>query len=158
MKKLWFIWITVLMACLLATPVASAQGQESGKAEAGSAEEQIKALEAATIKALVKADTTSIENYYADDAVIIRRTGLPVTKAQDIAALKSGALKFDSYDVREQKIRIYGNVAVVNLLSSAKGLNLSQSFNGDFRVTRIWVKLKGNWKLELYQVTEVTSK
>jgi ketosteroid isomerase-like protein len=158
MKKLWFIWRTVLMACLLATPVASAQGQESGKAEAGSAEEQIKALESATIKALVKADTTSIENYYADDAVIIRRTGLPVTKAQDIAALKSGALKFDSYDVREQKIRIYGNVAVVNLLSSAKGLNLSQPFNGDFRVTRIWVKLKGNWKLELYQVTEVTSK
>jgi hypothetical protein len=42
-------------------------------------------------------------------------------------------------------------------LASAKGLIASLPIDGDFRETRIWVKLKGNWKLALYQVTPVAS-
>jgi ketosteroid isomerase-like protein len=131
--------------------------KKTSKAEAGSAEEQIKTLESGIVKAFLKADTGSLESYYADDAVIIRRTGVLATKAQDIEALKSGAVKFDSLVDREKKIRIYGNVAVATLLASAKGLIASLPIHGDFRETRIWVKLKGNWKLALYQVTPVAS-
>ena len=125
------------------------------QAEAGRAEEQIKALESGIVKAYLRADTRSLETYYADDAVIIRRTGLMSTKAQDIEALKSGAVKFEILDDCEENIRIYGNVAVVNVVARAKGLIASQPIDSDFRETRIWVKLNGNWKLVLYQVTQV---
>ena len=48
----------------------------TGQAEAGRAEEQIKALESRIVKAFLKGDTGSLESYYADGAVIIRRTGV----------------------------------------------------------------------------------
>ena len=48
--------------------------KKTGKAEAGSAEEQIKTLESGIVRAFLKGDTGSLESYYADDAVIIRRT------------------------------------------------------------------------------------
>jgi len=43
------------------------------------------------------------------------------TKAQDIEGLKSGAVKFEILDDCEENIRIYGNVAVVNVVARRKG-------------------------------------
>src|SRR5262249_24384506 len=48
-------------------------------------------------------------------------------------------------------------VAGVTLLTRAKGLIASPPIDGDFRETGIWVKLKGNWELALYQGTPVAS-
>jgi uncharacterized protein (TIGR02246 family) len=155
MKKLGFMAMTMLAGCLLATPLASARGQKMGEAKAGSAEEQIKALQAKTVEALLKGDTNFFEKYYADDALIIHSPGTVFTKAQEIEYLKSGALKYDSYDVRDQKARIYGNTAVVNILVSTKGVIASKPFSGDFRVTWVWVKLDGTWKFVSYQITKV---
>jgi hypothetical protein len=42
-KKLSSIAVAMLAICLLAVPRASAQGEKTGKAEAGSADAQIKA-------------------------------------------------------------------------------------------------------------------
>jgi ketosteroid isomerase-like protein len=158
MKKLSSIAAAILAICLLAVPLASARGQKTGKAKAGSAEEQVKALQARAIEALLKADTSFFQKYFADDIVIIHGTGVAVTKAQDIQNLKSGALKYESYDVRDRKIRTYGNTAVVNDIASAKGLINSKPFSGDFRVTWVWVKLNGNWKCVSRQITKMPPK
>jgi ketosteroid isomerase-like protein len=159
MKKLSSITAAMLAICLLALPLASAQGQKAGKAKAASTEEQIKTLQAETIQADLKADTGFLESYYADDATIIHGIGTLSTKDQEIADLKSGALKYDSIVQRDQKIRIYGNTAVVNTLRAAKGLIESKPFSGEWRVTYVWVKLSGNWKLVSRQFTKTpTSK
>jgi uncharacterized protein (TIGR02246 family) len=155
MKKLGFTAMTMLTCCLLVTALASAQSQKTGKAEAGSAEEQIKALQAELIQAILKGDTSFYQKYFADDAVILHGDGSVHTKAQEIEALKSGTLKYDSYTVHDQKIHVYGSTAVVEMYSSGKGLLNSKPFDSDFRVTYVWVKLKGEWKLVSRQVTRI---
>jgi ketosteroid isomerase-like protein len=154
MKKLGFIAMTMLACCLLVTPLAS-QGQKTGKAEAGNAEEQIKALQAELIQAILKGDTSFYQKYFVDDVVIVHGNGGVNTKAQEIEALKSGSLKYDSYTVRDLKIRMYGSTAVVDTESSEKGVFDSKPFDTDFRVTYVWVKLKGDWKLVARHITRI---
>ena len=150
-------------ACLLVVLLAWAQGgnppastKASKATSGGNVEQQIKTLSDQLVQALLKGDTGFFEKYYADDAVIVRGAGKVFPKAQDIENLKSGALRFEAYNVREQKTHTYGDTAVVNLLASVRGSGEGQAFSGDYRVTWVWVKQKGNWKLALYQVTSAS--
>ncbi|MBV8142377.1 MAG: nuclear transport factor 2 family protein [Verrucomicrobia bacterium] len=155
MKKLSSIAVAMLAVCLLAEPLASTQGQQAGEPKAGSAEQQIEALQVEFVKAILKGDTGFYQKYYADDAFSVHGQGQVYTKAQEIADLKSGSLKYDSYTIRDQKIHIDGSTAVVVTLASGKGLLESKPFNQDFRTTYVWVKREGNWKLLLRQVTRI---
>lgn len=155
MKNLSSIAVAMLAVCLLAGPLPSAQGQQTGEPKGGSDEQQIKGLQVEFVKAILKGDTSFYEKYYANDAFSIHGQGQVYTKAQEIADLKSGSLKYDSYTIGDQKIHIDGSTAVVVTLASGKGLLESKPFNQDFRTTYVWVKQEGNWKLVLRQVTRI---
>ena len=140
---------TLVAVCLLVVPLAWSQG--------GNVEQQIRALADQTAEASLKGDASFFEKHYADDAVIIHSDGKMSTKAQEIAALKSGAVKYESYDVHELKIRVDGNTAVVSSLISSKRTVNGKPVSGDVRSTRVWIKQKGDWKLVASQATGVTS-
>jgi len=147
MKSMRIIAPVLVAVCLLVVPLAWSQG--------GNVEQQIKTLDDQVVQAYLKADTGFMEKYFADDYTAIHGDGKLTTKAQEIGSYKSGALKQESTDVRERKIRAYGDTAVVIVLASAKGTYGEKSFSADFRVTHFWVKRKGNWKIVAYQVTRV---
>ena len=156
MKNPSSIAVPMFAICLLTGARASAQGQQTGEPKAGSAEQQIEALQVELVKAILNGDTSFYQKYYADDAFSVHGQGQVYTKAQEIADLKSGSLKYDSYTIGDQKIHIAGgSTAVVVTLASGKGLLESKPFNQDFRTTYVWVKQEGNWKLVLRQVTRI---
>jgi len=147
MKSIRLIAPALVAVCLLVVPLARSQG--------GNVEQQIKKLTDQLIAAELKADTNSYEKLLADDYTGIYSNGRLYTKAQDIEDLKSGALKYESIDLREIKIRAYGDTAVAVSLVSTKGTFNGKSFSADFRLTRVWVKQKGNWKSVAFQATRV---
>ena len=155
MRKVNLIVLALVVIYLLAAPLALGQGEKTGKAKGGNVEQQIEALSDQAIQAQLKGDTSALEKNYADDATIIHSDGTLSTKAQEIENLKSSALKYESIDVRDRKIKVYGNTAVVIALSSFKGTLSGKPFSGDVRSTRIFVKQDGNWKMVLFQVTRV---
>ena len=105
----------------------------------------------------MKADTNSLEKLLADDYTSIRGDGSLSTKAQEIANLKSGTLKYEKSDIKDLKIRVYGNTAVATMLVFFKGTTPSGSpVNSNVRNTRVWVKQQGNWKLVSFQSTRVS--
>jgi hypothetical protein len=144
MKKMSFVAVALVAISLLAAPLALGQG--------GSVEQQIKTLSDQLAQAYVKGDTSFFEIYLADDYTGIYASSQPYTKAE---SLKPGAFKFESFDMHEMKIRVYGDTAVVTSLTSAKGTINGKPFSGDFRTTRVWVKQKGGWKLVAFQSTQV---
>ena len=147
MKSIRLIAPALVAVCLLVVPLAWSQG--------GNVEQQIKKLTDQLIAAELKADTSSYEKLLAEDYTGIYSNGRLVTKAQDVEDLKSGALKYESIDVREIKIRAYGDTAVAVSLVSTKGTYGGKSISADYRVTRVWVKRKGSWKSVAFQATRV---
>lgn len=129
--------------------------EQTGKSSAGTAEQQIKSLQAQFTQALLRSDTTFLEKYFADDYTAIHGDGKLSTKAEEIEEFKSGAIKYDSINVREAKIRTYGDTAVANSLFSVKGTINGKPFSGDVRNIRVWVKHKGDWKIVAFQNTRV---
>lgn len=143
--------VALFSVWLLAAPLAFAQG--------GNVEQQISALSDEMIQANLKGDTNFYQKYYADDATIVHGNGKLFTKDQDIADLKSGSLKYESIDVREKTIRVYGDTAVVHLLLTFKGSLSGQPFGPlNLRRTVVWNNQKGNWKVVAWQVTRAESK
>jgi hypothetical protein len=147
MKSIRLIAPALVAVCLLVVPLAWSQG--------GNVEQQIKKLTDQLIAAELKADTSSYEKLLAEDYTGIYSNGRLVTKAQDVEDLKSGALKYESIDLREIKIRAYGYTAVAVSLVSTKSTRGGKSISADYRVTRVWVKRKGNWKTVAFQATRV---
>jgi len=149
MRTLRPILLALVAIYLLAASFALGQG--------GNVEEQIKALQAQLVQALLKGDTSFFEKYYADDVTIIHGDGKLSTKADDeeIKNLKSGATKYESIDVPESKVRVYGDTAVVNSLTSGKGMVNGKPYSFNGRITRVWVKQKGDWKCVASQYTRV---
>jgi ketosteroid isomerase-like protein len=161
--------VLVLGACALpawgqgGNPPAStkASGKTSGRGYTaveqtpGNVEQEIKSLQEESRKAALKGDASFLEKYLADDYVAIDGNGGIVTKAQAIQALKSGTIKYESIDVRDTKIRTYGNTAIVDSLASLKLTSDGKPISGDFRATFVWVKQKGNWKRVAFQSTPV---
>ena len=147
MKSVKLIALVLVTICLLAVPLAWSQG--------GNVEEEIKTLQTQLVLAVQKGDTSVFEKYYTRDCYIIHGDGKLTTKAEEIEDFKSGALKYESIDVRDQKIRIYGDTAVVNTLASVKATVNGKPLSGDFRAIFVWVKSKEGWKEVAFQSTPV---
>jgi ketosteroid isomerase-like protein len=152
MKTMNLIVLVLAAICLLAASVTLGQGEKS-KAKGGNVEEQITALSNQLTQAFAKADTAFMEKHFADEFAAIHSDGKLSTKAQEIENVKSAALKWESVDVHERKIRAYGDTAVLIALSSSKGTLRGKPYSGDFRTTQLWVKQKGSWQLVLLQIT-----
>jgi len=155
MRKVNIIILALVVIYLLAAPLALGQGEKTGKAKGGNAEEQIAAVIEQVRQADLKGDTSFMNDHFADDYTAIYASGKLYTKAQDIERIKSDDVKYDALDVRDRQMRVYGNTAVVILLISAKGTSSGKPFSGDFRSTWIFVKQKGNWKKVAFQATRV---
>jgi hypothetical protein len=137
---------TILL--LLVVPLAWSQG--------GNAEQQIKKLFDQVQAAELKGDGNALEKLYADDYTAIRGDGSLITKAQEIEKMKSGNLKWETNEIKDLKIRVYGSTAITTDLSFVKNIRDGKPRIGTNRTTRIWVKQKGNWKCVLYQSTRVS--
>jgi len=99
MRNVNLIALALIAVCLLA--VLAALGQSGGAAQ------QISALSDQLIQAQLTADTSFVEKHYADEATIVHSNGRLFTKAEEIADLKSGSLKYESLEVQERIIHVY---------------------------------------------------
>ena len=142
--------------CLLLASWAFSQAPPDARQEVERLEEQAR-------QAALKGDTGFVEKYAAADYVAILANGIPHGKVEEIESRRMGKVTYQTIDVHELKIRMYGNTAVCNSLatiaftSEERGYKTSyynqHSFR-EYRFTRVWVKQDGNWKLVSFQSTK----
>ena len=89
----------------------------------------------------------------ADDYVAITPLGQVTTKQDTLSARKSGQLRYDTIDVTDMVVRVYGDTAVVTARADVKGHQLGEDFSGPYRYTRVWVRRSGHWQAVSYQAT-----
>jgi ketosteroid isomerase-like protein len=89
----------------------------------------------------------------ADDYVAITPLGQVTTKQEAISARRSGQLRYESMNVSDMVVRLYGDTAVVTARADVKGHQLGEDFSGPYRYTRVWVRRNGRWQMVSYQAT-----
>lgn len=110
-------------------------------------------LERQAKDAAVHRDPAFSQRMLADDYVAITPLGQVITKADTVAARKSGQLRYDSIEISDLIVRVYGNTAVVTARAAVKGTDLGEEFDGSYRFTRVWVRRSGRWQAASYQAT-----
>jgi uncharacterized protein (TIGR02246 family) len=142
-------WLA-LVAVALAQLVAAAQRQ------AISAEQQVIAIDDQRTDALRRGDPLPLERIYADDYTLVTGTGQIRSKADQIAELKSGELRYANIDIVDRKARLYGDVAVIVSRQSAVIFQGGRQItSGDERVTRVYKKIEGAWRVIATHATPI---
>src|SRR5688500_5749704 len=96
-------------------------------------EAEIIQMEERLRKAQLANDANELDRLIYDDLICTFIDGLLYTKQQDLDIHKSGTLKFESINPLEQKIKILGENAVVNVLMDIKGKSPDGPIDGKVR-------------------------
>ena len=104
--------------------------------------------------ALSKNDVDTVGRIYADDYAIVLADGRSTTKAQRLAAIKSGELKYQSLVLDNLKVRQYGNTAVANYHVSGKTITAAGEQATDSQAMVVLVKNGDRWQVVSSQLTD----
>jgi ketosteroid isomerase-like protein len=110
-------------------------------------------MERQSREASIHRDAEFSQRTLAEDYVAITPLGQVTTKQDTVSARKSGQLRYETIDVSDMVVRIYGDTAVVTARADVKGHQLGEDFSGPYRYTRVWVRRTGRWQAVSYQAT-----
>ena len=114
---------------------------------------EIVEMERQAKEASLRRDPDFSQKTLAEDYVAITPLGQVTTKQDTVSARKSGQLRYETIDVSDMVVRVYGDTAVVTARADVKGHQLGEDFSGPYRYTRVWVRRTGHWQAVSYQAT-----
>jgi ketosteroid isomerase-like protein len=117
---------------------------------------EIEAVEAALRSAQLTADVAALDALIDDDLLFTGPNGELATKADDLAAHRSGLVRFTAHEPQELRMRHVGNdVVVVALRARLTVVVAGQPISGTYRYTRVWARTNGRWRIVAGHVSEV---
>ncbi len=147
--------LSLLLPCL--TLAQTKEKKEKAKSAGGGAAQQaVEKVDDEILDAARKGDAAVLEKILADNFVRIGGDGQMLTKAETVEVYKSGRIKWDTIDLKNRKVRMFGNTAIVTREDNWKGHMGSNEISGTYRDTCVYVKMKnGQWQLVSFQTTKV---
>ena len=113
----------------------------------------VEAFKLAFTKALAANDVAAIDRHLAPDWRIIDARGQEVTRDDLLEILRSGDLKYRSFEGRDLDIRLYGHTAIITGHALVTGAFDGKSFSSDEVTSDILIWSEGRWRCVLTQVT-----
>jgi uncharacterized protein (TIGR02246 family) len=108
-------------------------------------------------QAILDSDTAALARIWTDDYSFINPQGALVTRAERLANIGSGTTIVQVIDnEREITVRLYGDAAIVQNLSTLHGTFSGQPTDTDLRGAFAWVRRNGRWRLATNQLTAVS--
>ena len=151
------ILLSVLLTIVAATP-ALAQAERKAAPSKPGVERQLIELERQLSDALVREDAAVLDRLWSSDLVFTFPNGKVSNKAERLAGQKPAAQPSQSESKTsndEVKVYLYGNTAVVTVLSTWSGKANNQEYSSQFQATHVWVKQEGRWQLVAAHVSPV---
>jgi len=151
------ILLSVFLTIVAAT-AAFAQSESKAPPSKRSVEGQLIELERQLSAALVREDAAVLDRLWSNDLVFTFPNGKVSNKAQRLAGQKPAAPSSQSEAENtndEVKVYLYGNTAVVTVLSTWSGKANNQAYSSQFQATHVWAKQQGRWQLVAAHVSPV---
>jgi hypothetical protein len=148
------VLVVVSVACLSMAAIGELAAPASTPDSITSAAE-IERLERERQDAFVRGDLEALDRATASDYTTINGAGKLSTKPQMMKNLRRGATKVLSVELRDMKVRLYGNTAV--LTGDYRDVNVREGVQRTTHAlfTRIFVKSNDQWMAVAYQQTPV---
>ena len=102
-------------------------------------------------------DLKTIEHLLHQDYVIVQPGGKVETKAEVLASYHTDTRHWDTAQVDQLDIRLYGDTARVVGRWRASGQHGTERFDYAARFLSIWIKQAGRWQNLGYQSTDIES-
>jgi ketosteroid isomerase-like protein len=109
-------------------------------------------LEREWSEAIVSNDAASIGRFMSDDWVIVGQSGIS-QKDDFLALVASGDLTHEAMNGNLERVRVYGDIAVVTMRGTNSGHYKGAMFNSDEWITDVFQKRNGSWRCVLTQLT-----
>jgi ketosteroid isomerase-like protein len=128
-----------------------------GKNEKNAAEEALIQMEQEWSQADIKRDPAALNRILAEDWVGIDFEGTVLNKTGALKGISSGSGSLESTVLRDMKVRVYGNTAVVTGTDTEKGEYHGKDSSGKYLWTDVFVRRDGRWQAVSSQSTKLTA-
>ena len=152
---------TVVVFVVVAAGMVFAQTADAKKPSTGAhtssqgTEETLMKIERDGAAALMKGDVAGFGGILAEDATLIGPDGAVQTKAQLLADVKSGALKIQSSEMSDLKVKVFGESAIATYMTTDKGKYKDRDISGRYRWTDVFLHRGGKWQIVASQGTPI---
>jgi hypothetical protein len=100
-------------------------------------------------------DLDELDRLMTDDMNYTHSTSTVDTKAEFLASLRSGRVRYLAIDPEERSVRIYGHTAVVQGIAHVLVKVGERDVDVRLRFTEVYVDKDGAWKMALWHSTRV---
>lgn len=109
-------------------------------------EKTVAALDTQYQAAVAKNDAAVMDRILADDFILVTGKGKVYTKADLLADARSGKTVYERQDDTSQKVRVWGDTAVITALLRAKGARDGKPFDYRLWFSDTYVKTPSGWR------------
>jgi ketosteroid isomerase-like protein len=118
-------------------------------------EHEVTAADDRRFQAMVKQDWAALDAALADDLVYVHSTARVESKAEHVANLKAGKPHYRGASPRERKVRMRGDVGIINGVSDMHVENAGKEQRFTIRYLAVYAKIAGRWQMTAWQSTKV---
>lgn len=126
--------------------------------DAAQDEREILRVEQAICEAYRTGDADYLRQALDERYTLTDSRGTVVPREVDIAEVEKGDPQYEVFRNHGQKLRLYGDAAIVNGITSVKGRSGGEPFEADFQFTDTWVHRDGQWKMAASHATRLPPK
>lgn len=110
-------------------------------------EDELLRVEAALCHAFEAGDARFLRSALDRSFTLVDSHGEVTDYDRNIADVARRQPRYEVFRNHEQKIRLYGEAAIVIGITTVKGVAGKDAFAADFRYTDTWIRRGGHWKL-----------
>jgi ketosteroid isomerase-like protein len=136
MRRAWVFALLLVAGLAQAAPSKQQDGRTA----------EVLKIEHAWCDAYRRADIAYLEKLMTPDFTLISSGGTVNTAASEIDELKTGKVKYTTFENRDMQVRFYGDTAVVIGRTHAAGVSEGTPFDIDVAFTDVLVKIDGRWR------------
>ena len=118
-------------------------------------EASLHACEAALRQAQLASDVGELDRLVDDALVFIGPNGAVYSKNDDLDAHRRGLIRITRLEPSEERVRLFGHIAVVSVRMEMSGTFEGVAFAGPFRYTRVWRAVGDGWRIVAGHVSAV---
>ena len=120
-----------------------------------STEHEVLAADDRRFQAMMKQDWPTLNAVLADDLVYVHSTARVESKGEHVGNLQSGKPHYRGIAPRDRKVRVRGDVGIVNGVSDMQVENAGKEQRFTIRYLAVYALGAGGWQMTAWQSTKV---